>query len=99
MLENVGIAFRDDPVALQIWRDAGVTPGGPHGDLIRADASWICSLCATAPRQFTQLARNPERSVIIGGDNQVLHLYMARPSCAIWKVAAAMPLLTISKSC
>ena len=71
MLENVGIAFRDDPVALQIWRDSGVTPGGPHGDLIRADASWIRSLCATAPRQFTQLARNPERSVIIGGDNQV----------------------------
>ena len=71
MLENVGIAFRDDPVALQIWRDAGVTPGGPHGDLIRADASWIRSLCATAPRQFTQLSRNPERSVIIGGDNQV----------------------------
>ena len=71
MLENIGVAFRDDPVALEIWRAAGITPGGPQGDLIRADASWIRSLCASAPRQFTQLARNPARSVTIGGNNQV----------------------------
>ena len=30
------------------------------------------ALCATAPRQFTQLARNPARSVEIGGNNVVL---------------------------
>ena len=71
MLENVGVAFRDDPAALQVWRDAGITPGGPHGDLIRADAKWIRELCANAPRQFTQLARNPDRSVTIGGAHQV----------------------------
>lgn len=71
MLENVGVAFRDDPVALDIWRKAGVKPGGEHGDLIKADAQWIRSLCAQAPQQFTQHARNPERSVVIGGSNQV----------------------------
>lgn len=71
VLENVGIAFRDDPAALDIWRRAGVTPGGTHGDLIKADAKWIRELCAKAPRQFTQHARNPERSVVIGGQNQV----------------------------
>ena len=71
MLENVGVAFRDDPAALQVWRDAGITPGGPHGDLIRADAKWIRELCANAPRQFIQLARNPDRSVTIGGAHQV----------------------------
>ena len=71
MLENIGIAFRDDPAALDIWRRAGVTPGGAHGDLIKADAKWIRELCAKAPRQFTQLARNPDRSVVIGGRNQV----------------------------
>ncbi|WP_171175109.1 trimethylamine methyltransferase family protein [Ruegeria sp. HKCCD8929] len=70
-LEDVGIAFRDDPVALGIWRQAGVTPGGENGDLIRADAQWIRDLCAKAPTQFTQLARNPDRSVVIGGTNQV----------------------------
>ncbi|MGC6517175.1 MAG: trimethylamine methyltransferase family protein [Candidatus Puniceispirillaceae bacterium] len=71
MLENVGVAFRDDPVALDIWRSAGITPTGPHGDLIKADAQWIRSLVAQAPREFTQHARNPERSVVIGGTNQV----------------------------
>lgn len=71
LLENVGIAFRDDPAALDVWRRAGVVPGGAHGDLIKADAQWVRSLCAKAPREFTQHARNPERSVVIGGNNQV----------------------------
>ena len=64
-------AFRDDPVALEIWQEAGIEPCGPHKDLIRADATWVRELCALAPKQFTQLARNPERSVTIGGNNQV----------------------------
>lgn len=71
MLENIGIAFRDDPKSLEVWRKAGVTPTGEHGDLIKADAKWIRELVAKAPKQFTQLARNPERSVVIGGDNHV----------------------------
>ena len=71
MLEEVGIAFRDDPVALEIWRKAGITPGGETGDIIKADAKWIRGLCSKAPREFIQLARNPERSVVIGGTNQV----------------------------
>lgn len=71
ILEDIGIAFRDDPAALEIWRTAGVTTGGEFGDLIKADAKWIRELCAKAPSQFTQLARNPERSVTIGGANQV----------------------------
>lgn len=71
LLENVGIAFRDDPVALDIWRAAGVDPQGEHGDLIKADAGWIRDLCTKAPREFTQLARNRDRSVTIGGTHQV----------------------------
>ena len=71
MLENAGVAFRDDPAALQVWRDAGITPDGPHGDLIRADPKWIRELCANAPRQLTQLACNPDRSLTIGGAHQV----------------------------
>ena len=71
MIENIGIAFRDDPVALDIWRTAGVTPTGEHGDIIKADAKWIRDLCAKAPHEFVQLARNPDRSVTIGGNHQV----------------------------
>lgn len=71
VLENVGFAFRDDPVALEIWRKAGVQPGGVNGDLIKADAKWVRELCAQAPSEFVQHARNPDRSVVIGGNNQV----------------------------
>ena len=71
MIENIGIAFRDDPKALEIWRKAGVTSQGEQGDIIKADAQWIRSLCAQAPSQFTQISRNPDRSVVIGGNNQV----------------------------
>ncbi len=68
IFEDVGIAFRGDPEALQLWREAGATV---EDDMVRGAADWIRDLCAKAPRQFTQLARNPERSVEIGGDNQV----------------------------
>ena len=68
LIEDVGIAFRDDPVALDLWRAEGAKL---DGDIISAPADWIRSLCAKAPSKFTQIARNPERSVDIGGDNQV----------------------------
>ena len=68
ILQDVGIAFRDDPEALELWRAEGATI---DGDIVRAPADWIRSLCAKAPTEFTQLARNPERSVVIGGRSQV----------------------------
>jgi len=68
IFEDVGIAFRDDPEALVLWKEAGARI---EGDIVRADAQWIRDLCARAPREFTQVARNPERSVVIGGNNQV----------------------------
>lgn len=68
IIQDVGIAFRDDPQALDLLRDAGAKI---EGDIVRAPADWIRALCAKAPREFKQLARNPERSVVLGGDNQV----------------------------
>ena len=45
------------------------TPGPPStAHRVRFDPGHVRALCATAPRQFTQLARNPARSVEIGGD-------------------------------
>ncbi|WP_170560253.1 trimethylamine methyltransferase family protein [Ruegeria atlantica] len=68
IFEDVGIAFRDDPEALALWQKEGARI---DGDIVRADASWIRSLCSKAPKSFTQVARNPERSVVIGDGNQV----------------------------
>ena len=98
MIENIGVAFRDDPVALDIWRKAGVEPQGEHGDLIKADAKWIRSLCAQAPSQFTQISRNPERSVVIGGNNQVFAPIYGAPFVRDLKGGAGMQLLMILKS-
>ena len=68
IMQDVGIAFRDDPEALATWKAAGAKI---DGDIVRAPADWVRAECAKAPRQFTQLARNPAKSVVIGGDAQV----------------------------
>jgi trimethylamine--corrinoid protein Co-methyltransferase len=68
ILENVGIAFRDDPEAIALWTKSGAEV---DGDIVRAPADWVRALCAKAPSEFTQIARNPDRSVKIGGKNQV----------------------------
>jgi len=68
ILESVGIAFRDDPEAIALWTNSGAEV---DGEIVRAPAAWIRALCAKAPSEFTQIARNPDRSVKIGGKNQV----------------------------
>ncbi len=68
IMQDVGIAFRDDPIALEIWRDAGARI---DDDIIRMPADQVRALCSTAPSEFTQVARNPAKSVRIGGNNQV----------------------------
>ena len=69
ILSEIGIEIRDDEEALQLFRDAGATV---NGVLVRFDPGHAKALCSTAPAEFTQLARNPERSVRIGGRNVVL---------------------------
>ncbi len=77
LLQEVGIAFRDDLKPLEIWRKAGVKP---EGDLIKVPADWIRALCCRAPSEFTQRARNPERSMRIGGASggERSHSYLLR---------------------
>ena len=69
VLEEVGVAFVDNPAALARWREAGATI---EGERVRIPKGLARKLCATAPAQFEQIARNPERNVTIGGDNLVL---------------------------
>lgn len=68
IMQEVGIEFRDDPKALDIWKHAGADVKGTR---VRLDAGMARHLCATAPAQFTQHARNPARNVEIGGNSQV----------------------------
>lgn len=69
VLEEIGVNFVENPAALARWRDAGADVQGERVHLPRGLAR---SLCRTAPREFTQLARNPDKSVVIGGDRLVL---------------------------
>ncbi|MEM1430081.1 MAG: trimethylamine methyltransferase family protein [Pseudomonadota bacterium] len=69
VLEEIGVAFPENPDALARWRAAGADV---QGERVRLPRGLARSLCQTAPAQFTQHARNPERNVEIGGRNLVL---------------------------
>jgi trimethylamine--corrinoid protein Co-methyltransferase len=68
LIQEIGIEFREDPVALEVWRKAGADVKGTRVRLPRGMAR---DLCKTAPKEFTQHARNPARDVRIGGSSQV----------------------------
>ncbi len=68
VLEEIGIEFRDDPEALAMWKEAGADV---QGDRVHFPKGLCRALLKTAPSTFTQHARNPERSVEIGGNTTV----------------------------
>jgi trimethylamine---corrinoid protein Co-methyltransferase len=69
ILEEVGIDFRDDPEALAILKAGGADV---QGERVRFPRGLCRKLVQdNAPRQFTQHARNPARSVVVGGPNTV----------------------------
>jgi trimethylamine--corrinoid protein Co-methyltransferase len=68
VLEEIGIEFRDDPEALTLWKDAGADV---RGERVHFPRGLVRSLLKTAPKEFVQHARNPARSVKIGGNATV----------------------------
>lgn len=70
ILEEIGIDFKDDPEALEIWRQAGADVRGERVRIARGFCRQLIS--EHAPAQYVQHARNEARNVIIGGDHTVL---------------------------
>ncbi|HLX34557.1 MAG TPA: trimethylamine methyltransferase family protein [Candidatus Limnocylindrales bacterium] len=70
ILEEVGIDFRGDPDARELLRNAGADVDGDRVRFPRGMARQIVQ--ASAPRTFTQHARNPARTVQIGDPYTVL---------------------------
>jgi trimethylamine---corrinoid protein Co-methyltransferase len=70
ILEEVGIEFRGDPAALETLRDGGADVQGERVRFPRGMCRAIVQ--ASAPRVFTQYARNHDNDVQIGGDATVL---------------------------
>ena len=69
VLAEIGVNFVENPAALARWREAGAEV---EGERVRIPRGLARALCATAPGRIVQHARNPERSVEIGGRSLVL---------------------------
>ncbi len=69
LLEQVGIDFREAPDARELLRGAGAEIEDERVRFPRGLARQLIQ--ATAPRTFTQVARNPANSVEIGGTKTV----------------------------
>ena len=68
ILAETGIEFRDDPVVLEHWKRAGADV---QGVLVRFPPGMLREVLQSAPAEFTQHARNPAKSVVIGGKSVV----------------------------
>jgi trimethylamine--corrinoid protein Co-methyltransferase len=70
ILQEIGVEFRGDQEALDLWKDAGADI---DGERVRIPKGLCKKLVQdSAPPEFIQHARNPERSVRIGGKHTVL---------------------------
>lgn len=69
VLAEIGVNFVDNPAALDRWREAGAEV---DGERVRIPRGLARQLCSTAPSSFTQHARDPNKSVVIGGKNLVI---------------------------
>lgn len=67
ILETIGIDFRDD-FSAGLWREAGADVKGHR---VRIPRELIRELIATVPPEFEYHARNPERTVRVGGRNMI----------------------------
>jgi len=64
ILAETGILFRDDAAAIALWKKAGAEV---DDILVKFPPGMLREILKTAPRTFTQHARNPANSVQIGG--------------------------------
>ncbi len=67
IVSELGIEFIL-PEAVEILRGAGQQV---DGSVVRFDPDFVLEQVAKAPREFDVQARNPERSVHVGGDHMV----------------------------
>ena len=68
ILAEVGIDIRDDDECLALFRKSGARVDGMR---VRFEPGHLRELLKTAPKEFVQHARNPQRSVRIGGNSVV----------------------------
>jgi len=68
LLETIGMEFRGDGVALELFREAGARVNGCS---VTFEPGLARSLCSTAPNCVTLVSRNPKHTIHIGANNLV----------------------------
>ncbi|WP_350334996.1 trimethylamine methyltransferase family protein [Coralliovum pocilloporae] len=68
LLQEIGVEFRDDARALEIWKDAGADVKSTR---VRLPKGMAQELMKTIPSEFTQHAFHEGRSVKIGGKHTI----------------------------
>ncbi|MCP5083972.1 MAG: trimethylamine methyltransferase family protein [Alphaproteobacteria bacterium] len=69
ILQTVGVEFHGDTQALELFRAAGAKVDGTR---VFFEPGHARALCSTAPERFKLQARDPQRTIELGGDNIVL---------------------------
>ncbi len=69
ILAEIGVEFRGDDEALDLFRQAGASVDGVR---VRFDPGHVRALCKTAPSTFRMESRLPTSSIVLGGDHVVL---------------------------
>lgn len=66
---EIGIEFRGDGIALDLFRQAGASV---DGDRVRFDSGHLRALCSTAPARYDMCSRDGINDITLGGDHLVL---------------------------
>jgi trimethylamine---corrinoid protein Co-methyltransferase len=64
---EIGVQF-DHPQALELFREAGQTV---DDTTVRFDPGFLRAQASLAPAEFAMQARNPARSIVVGGDHMI----------------------------
>jgi len=68
ILQEIGLEFRGDQTAMDLFKNAGAEV---KGERVRFEKGLARTLCVTAPREFEMHGRNPQRTVVFGGNRVV----------------------------
>ena len=87
ILQDVGIAFRDDSTALELWRREGATI---EDDIVRAPADWIAHCAQRRPANSSSWLVTGNGRLLLAVTTRFSHRFMEHPLCATWKAGGAM---------
>ena len=87
VLEEIGVEFLNDE-ALDLFRQAGCTVNGTN---VRMGRDWVMEMVGKAPSHFSIAARNPERTLPIGGNHMVFGNVSSPPNYYDLEIGKKVP--------